>query len=87
MVARSISSPGSNTVNWLRATAGGALLVVVAVWTAMTVVSSVLAVLVVSAAKVPVICTVVVARSVSSPGSKTVHWLGATAGGASVLTI
>ena len=75
VVAGSICTPSSSAVHWLRATRGRALLVVVAVWAAITVVSSVGAVLVVPAPPVLVVCGVVVAWSVRIPRSSTVHRL------------
>ena len=75
MVARSIRTPSSSTVHGLRATTGRALLIVVVVWAAITVVSSVLAVLVVPAPPVLVVRAVMLAATVRSPSSSSVHWL------------
>ena len=75
MEALSISIPRPNTIHRLRATRCRALLVVVAVCAAITIVSSVGAVLVVPAPPVLVVCGVVVAWSVRIPRSSTVHRL------------
>ena len=82
VIARSIPTPRSSTVHRLRATRGRALLVVVAVWASVSVVSGALGVLVVPAPVVLVVRTLVVARPVSSPGTHAIHRLGAPRGGA-----
>ena len=66
MVARSVSTPGSNTVHRLRTAAGGALLVVVAVRAPSTIVGCVLSDLVGSAAQVSVVSTVIVTTSIGT---------------------
>ena len=79
MITRSIRKPRSSAVHGLRATTGRALLVVVAVCAAITVVSSVGAVFVVPAPPVLVVLGVVVAWSVRIPRSSTIHRLSTTA--------
>ena len=78
MVTRSVSTPSSSTIHRLGAARCGTLLVVVAVWASITVVSSVLAVLVEPAPPVLVIRVIMVAGGIRIPGTNAVHGLGAT---------
>ena len=87
VVAGSIRTPSSSAVHGLRATTGCALLVVVAVWAAITIVGRVRSHLLVLASLVLVIRIIVVARSVSTPRANTVHWLRATAAHSALLVV
>ena len=78
IVAGSICSPSSYTVHRLSTSTVRALLVVVCVWTGITIVGSAGAVLVVPASVVLVIIILMVTRAVRTPSPSTVHRLGAT---------
>ena len=78
MLTGSISTPRANTVNWLRATAGCALLVCVLVWTSIAIVSNTGGDLVGSASPVNVISSIMEAVAIHTPVSNTIHWLRAT---------
>ena len=79
VIARSIPTPRSSTVHRLRAaTRCRALLVVVGVRAAVSVVSGTLGVLVIPASPVLVVLGVVLARPIRSPRTNTVHGLRAT---------
>ena len=78
MEARAVRTPSTSTVHRLRATRGGALLVVVAIWAANTVMSGIGAHLVVPAPLVLVVTSVMVTGAIGTPSSNTVHWLRAT---------
>ena len=73
-----VGVPRANTVHWLRAASGSALLVSIGVWTAVTVVSRVSADGVGPAPPVLVVSAVMEARAVSSPVANTVNGLRAT---------
>ena len=83
---RTVGTPGSNAIHRLRAAGGGALLIVVGVSTSITVVGSVGGVLVVSAPSILVV-TVMLTRSVSSPGTGAVQRLGAARSGALLVVV
>ena len=78
VVTRAVGVPRANTVHWLRAASGSALLVSIGVWTAVTVVSRVSADGVGPAPPVLVVGAVMEARAVSSPVANTVNGLRAT---------
>ena len=75
VVARTISTPSSSTVHWLRATRGRALLIVVGVRASITTVDGIGAVHVVSAPSVLVVGSIVLARSVRTPIASAVNGL------------
>ena len=86
MITRSVSTPRANAVHRLRASRRGVLLVVVGMGATVTVVSSILGVLVLSAALV-LVAAGFVARSVSSPRTNTIHRLSTTRGGALLVVV
>ena len=87
VVARAIWIPSSNTVHWLTATTRRTRLIVVSLWAAIAVVGSVFGDLVQSASSVLVIGGGVLACSICSPSTNTVHWLTATTCGADLVVV
>ena len=87
MVTRAVRTPRSSTVHRLGATRRRAGLVVVRKWTTITIVSSIGADLIVSAPPVLVVRTVMVARSIRTPSSSTIHGLRATTGRALLIVV
>ena len=88
VIARSVPTPRSSTVHRLRAaTRCRALLVVVGVRAAVSVVSGTLGVLVVPASPVLVVLGVVEARSIRSPVTRAVNRLRAAGGGTLLVVV
>ena len=87
LVAATPRSPLAHAIDGLRATARGALLVVVRVRATIPVMGGVLAVHVLPATLVLVVAIVVVARAVTAPRANAVHRLAAPAGGAARLSV
>ena len=80
MLASSIGLPLTQAVHWLGTALSGALLVGVDIWTSKTIVSSIGADGVGSAALVLVLIAVMETGAIGTPVSCTVHWLTATVG-------
>ena len=80
MNARCVFTPSTQAVHWLGTALSGALLVGVDIWASKTIVSSIGADGVGSAALVLVLIAVMETGAIGTPVSCTVHWLTATVG-------
>ena len=87
MCTRSIWIPSANAIHWLGAALSGALNIVRSVWATKSIVSSIGTNGIHSASPVLVVSTVMLAGTISSPVTDTVHRLRATLGDAINLAV